>query len=278
MLQGGIRMNNNKSNNFNDNEKSNDLDDTNKEDNMLLKIKNIQKSYNAKSGKLKVIKNITLTIKAGEIVGLIGPSGCGKTTLLNIVAGMQKTDRGQVIIKPGSKIGYVFQEPRLLPWKTVEENIDFVQSNFLDSDTGTRLKNELLSAVELDDFRDSYPAGLSGGMKQRLEFIRALSIKPNLLLMDEPFKSLDISLKLQLRELLLNNWKKESYGILYITHDPEDAVLLADRIYTISEKPTELIEVFEIDKSRDDRTLKDENIYSKLQEILSIITTESCPN
>lgn len=235
-------------------------------ENRVLEITGVKKVYDS----LEVLEDISLYLKQGEIASLLGPSGCGKTTLFRMVAGLTKPDGGKIFLKPGSRVGYVFQEPRLLPWKTVEENLVFVQQNYLGEEEARFIREELLTATGLFDFKDHYPAQLSGGMKQRLEFIRALSIKPDLLLLDEPFKSVDTHLKIKLREMILSFWKEEGLSLFLITHDPEEAVLMADRIYLLSDKPGRVIKTLEFNKPQQQRTIKDEELYSALEEIIYI--------
>lgn len=235
-------------------------------ENRVLEITGVKKVYDS----LEVLEDISLYLKQGEIASLLGPSGCGKTTLFRMVAGLTKPDGGKIFLKPGSRVGYVFQDPRLLPWKTVEENLVFVQQNYLGEEEARFIREELLTATGLLDFKDHYPAQLSGGMKQRLELIRALSIKPDLLLLDEPFKSVDTHLKIKLREMILSFWKEEGLSLLLITHDPEEAVLMADRIYLLSDKPGRVIKTLEFNKPQQQRTIKDEELYSALEEIINI--------
>ncbi|QTL99636.1 ATP-binding cassette domain-containing protein [Iocasia frigidifontis] len=232
----------------------------------LLSIKNLAKSYNA----YEVLADINFELKDGEIVAFIGSSGSGKTTLFNIIAGLLDRDVGELTLKEGLRLACVFQEPRLLPWKSVEDNLTFVQQNFLTEKEGAALREYLLKGVGLIDFRDSFPGELSGGMKQRLEFARALSIKPDLLLLDEPFKSIDTGLKIKLRELLLKNWQEEAYSILLITHDPREAVLLADRICFLAGQPAGIEKEFKIRIPQGERGLADKGIYSILQEIADL--------
>ncbi len=267
MSQGGNTMNNNfveKREGHNKEQKSNER---------LLEVKNLSKNFSSRQlGQIKVLEEIFLKLHAQEIVALVGPSGCGKTTLLNIIAGLLTADKGQVIMEKNNNIAYIFQETRLLPWRTVQDNISFVQENFLSGEEAGKIREELLHSSGLDEMKNSYPGQLSGGMKQRLEIIRALSIKPDLLLMDEPFKSLDISLKYQLQQMLLAEYNKNKFSILYVTHDPEDAVLLADKILILSSKPSKISKVFEINRPREERDLQDKDIYNKLQDILKIIS------
>lgn len=236
----------------------------------ILELKNICKNFVAGIDELKVLNNISIDIFDNEIIALVGPSGCGKTTLLNIAAGILTADSGKINISKNKVVAYIFQEPRLLPWLTVEDNIVFVQENF-PGVSADEIREKLLSRSGLLQFKDSYPAQLSGGMKQRLEIIRALSIEPDLLLMDEPFKSLDIGLKYQLQEMLLEEREEYGFAVFFVTHDPEDAVLLADRIIILSDKPTRINKILEIGMPREERSLKNEGIYNILQEILEFI-------
>lgn len=232
----------------------------------LLSIKNLAKSYNG----YEVLADINFELIDGEIVAFIGPSGSGKTTLFNIIIGLLDRDAGELAVKEGLRMGCVFQESRLLPWKSVEDNFIFVQQNFLTEKEAVVLREYLLEGVDLIDFRDSFPGELSGGMKQRLEFARALSIKPDLLLLDEPFKSIDTGLKIKMRELLLKNWQEEAYSILLITHDPREAVLVADRVCFLIGQPARIKKEFKIKMPQGERSLADKEIYSILQEIADL--------
>jgi NitT/TauT family transport system ATP-binding protein len=234
--------------------------------NKIVEMKNITKSY----ASLKVLEEASFHIERGEIVCLLGPSGCGKSTLFKILAGLEEEDSGVVNIKPEIRTGYVFQKPRLLPWKTVEENLEFVQNNYLKSDRAREIRENLLELNGLGNFKGSYPSQLSGGMKQRVEIIRGLSIWPKLLLMDEPFKSVDTQMKLNLREMVLRFVEREGLSALLITHDPEEAVLTADRIYILSGQPGKMIEEYKINTPRAERSLKNIDLYNIIQEIIHI--------
>lgn len=179
-----------------------------------MELRSVYKRFTTSGNELKVLENISLSIYAGEIVALVGPSGCGKTTLLNIAADLLKPNQGDVVQRQNLRTAYIFQEPRLLPWKTAEANISFVQDSFLPPEEAAVVRADLLRKTGLAPFRDAFPAQLSGGMKQRLEIIRALSVKPELLLMDEPFKSLDIDLKYQLQELILEQHAQDQFAVL----------------------------------------------------------------
>jgi len=159
-----------------------------------IEFKNIDKKFE----NLKVLEKATFTVNKGEIVCLLGPSGSGKSTLFKLAAGLIEKDSGQIVINENLRKGYIFQNPRLLPWKTVEENLIFVQENYLPKQKAKKIRDKLLELNGLDNFKNNYPAQLSGGMKQRLEIIRGLSILPDFLLMDEPFKENLVILKVLL--------------------------------------------------------------------------------
>lgn len=219
----------------------------------IIEFRTISKSFPNGKGSLQVLDDFSLSIRQGEIVALVGPSGCGKTTLLNIAAGLVESDLGELLLSEDKRLAYVFQEPRLLPWKTVDENIWFAQEQFLDLERGRSLRNRLLERAQLAEFRDAYPAALSGGMKQRVELIRALSIEPDVLLMDEPFKSVDLDLRLQLWALLLEEHARQEFTVLLATHDPEEARVLADRVVVLTDKPTRIKGEIVIEEPREQR-------------------------
>ena len=187
------------------------------------------------------LSGLSLSVAAGEFVALVGPSGCGKTTFLNIVAGLDRNFSGAVQVAAHAdgtpaRIGYVFQEPRLLPWRTVAENIALVLEPRQDA-----VVNEVLDAVGLADARDLYPPQLSLGMSRRVAIARAFAIQPDLLLMDEPFVSLDHDTVEQLRHLLLKLWRGRPTTILFVTHDLREALVLADRLLLLSASPGHVV-------------------------------------
>lgn len=188
------------------------------------------------------LAGMSLEAAAGEIVALVGPSGCGKTTFLNIVAGLDRDFAGEVRLAPRpdgqpARVGYVFQEPRLLPWRTVYENIALV----LPPHRADGVVRDLLKAVGLAEARDRYPPQLSGGMSRRVSIARAFAIEPDLLLMDEPFVSLDHDTVEQLRALLLKLWHARPTTVLFVTHDLREALMLADRLVLLSGPPARVV-------------------------------------
>jgi NitT/TauT family transport system ATP-binding protein len=200
----------------------------------------------------KTISNLNLTFSANEFVCLLGPSGCGKTTLLNIIANLDTDYQGEVILEKNqnkTNIGYVFQNPRLLPWRTVRENIELVlhtlhPENLIDS---------LLEAMQLTDSQHAYPEHLSLGMSRRVSIIRAFAINPTLLLMDEPFVSLDASTARQVRHLLVNLWQQRPHTILFVTHDLREAIILADRLIFLTASPMSIINEIKVNIPRNER-------------------------
>ena len=200
------------------------------------------KTYPAidKVGSHLAIKNLKLSIKSGEFVCLVGPSGSGKTTLLNIIAKLDKDYEGEITVgryNAQSKIGCIFQNPRLLPWRTVRENIELV----LDTSQSLAIVDELLEVMQLTDSQQVYPERLSLGMSRRVSIIRAFAIEPDVLLMDEPFVSLDAPTARQVRELLLKLWQNRPHTVLFVTHDLREAITLADRLIFLSARPMSVV-------------------------------------
>ena len=184
------------------------------------------------------LAGLSLQVAAGEFVALVGPSGCGKTTFLNIVAGLDRDFAGEVRLAPrpdgrAARVGYVFQEPRLLPWRTVYENIALV----LPQHGADAVVKTMLKAVGLPNAQDLYPSQLSVGMSRRVAIARAFAIEPDLLLMDEPFVSLDHDTVEQLRDLLLQLWHARPTTVLFVTHDMREALVLADHLVLLSGTP-----------------------------------------
>ncbi len=211
---------------------------------MIAKIENLQKQYQG----LKVIEDLSFTLKRGEIVCLLGPSGAGKTTLLNIMAGLAAPDEG--VCQITDRISYVFQEDRLLPWKNVLENVMF-SSTRQDTDKA----KGILEKLGLIDFCNYYPAQLSGGMRQRVAIARAFYAEGNLLLMDEPFQSLDIELRLRLLKELVGLWEVRRNTIFFVTHSLEEAVLIGHRIWIMTGAPTKIKKEFKVSKAPSERML-----------------------
>lgn len=212
------------------------------------------KTYQAKGQNqpATVISDLRLALAAGEFVCLVGPSGCGKTTLLNIVAGLDPQFHGHVHIghRPGQKpaIGYVFQNPRLLPWRTLRENIELA----LPAGGGENL-DELLRILGLESAQSVYPQRLSLGMSRRAAIARAFAIQPDLLLMDEPFVSLDPPTARRVRQLLLEVWAARPHTVLFVTHDLREAIALADRLVFLAPAPPHVLAQVPLELPRSER-------------------------
>lgn len=214
---------------------------------MVIKLENIKKSF----GNLKVLENISFSLDSREKLVLLGPSGCGKTTLLRIIAGLEKFEGN--LIKNFKKLGYVFQEPRIIPWKTIYKNLKFVEED------DEKIKN-VLKNMKIFDFKDYLPSKLSGGMKQRVNLSRALVTEPDLLLLDEPFASLDIHIKWSIINDLINEWKNRNFSIIMVTHDIKEAILLGDRILVLSNRPAKIIKEFIVSEKMNEEKLTKEII------------------
>ncbi|PKM12071.1 MAG: ABC transporter [Gammaproteobacteria bacterium HGW-Gammaproteobacteria-3] len=184
----------------------------------------------------RAIANLKLTLTSNEFICLVGPSGCGKTTLLNIIAGLDPDFKGDIRLETGHKkpvIGYVFQNPRLLPWRTVRENITLA----LAGEHAPETVDALLDIMQLTQAQHVYPERLSLGMSRRVSIIRAFAVNPDILLMDEPFVSLDAPTARQVRNLLLELWQRRPHTVLFVTHDLREAIALADRLLFLSPSP-----------------------------------------
>ncbi|QPV62376.1 ABC transporter ATP-binding protein [Halosimplex litoreum] len=206
---------------------------------------------------VRALDGVSFSVEEGEFVCLVGPSGCGKTTLFRIIAGLEGATDGEVrldgepVTGPAMDRGMVFQEYGLFPWRTVLENVAFGLEQ-QDTTASERLEQsqEMIDLVGLDGFEDAYPNALSGGMKQRVGIARALAVDPALLLMDEPFGSVDAQTRTMLHDELLDIWAETEKTVLFVTHDVEEAVTLADRVVVLSSGPGTVAEVVDVDLDR----------------------------
>jgi len=196
---------------------------------MSLELKQITKSY----GTLKVLQGLSLAFPEGEITCIMGPSGCGKTTILNIIGGLVRPDSGTLEGFEGLRFSYIFQEPRLLPWKSVRENIEFVLPHEMPPAERTARCDEFLRLVELEKFADYLPSQLSGGMSQRVAIARAFVYPSDVILMDEPFKGLDAELRRNIIVRFLDIWRADRRTVICVTHDLEEAKMLCKHIVTL---------------------------------------------
>jgi ABC-type nitrate/sulfonate/bicarbonate transport system ATPase subunit len=224
-----------------------------------MEVRNVSKTFTGDTGHVYALRNVSMHFDAGEFVAIIGPSGCGKSTLLRMLAGLDQPSagavlfHGQFIPEPNPRISMVFQNFALLPWKTVKENVLLaLRTQEMPEQHKEHIANQLLTRVGLRNFERHYPGELSGGMKQRVGIARALSVNPEVLLLDEPFSALDEITALDLRRQLLDLWQEKRVNDTYVlvTHLVEEAVLLADTVYIMSPRPGQVIAKLKIDLPR----------------------------
>jgi NitT/TauT family transport system ATP-binding protein len=245
---------------------------------MDLQLKNISHSY----GPVEVLKDISLTIPQGQIVCLIGPSGCGKSTLLRFLGGLERPSSGEVL-QIGSPpkdslnpLTYVFQHFALLPWRSVEGNIKLVlEDHGLGRAEMDRIVTYVLERTRLSDFRQALPKQLSGGMRQRVAIARALSVRPAVMLMDEPLSALDS----QTRELLMDDlialWTRQPFTSVYVTHNLNEAVRLGHRVVVLSRRPGRIREIVDIDIPLSERHLGDPVLEEKQKQLWELMRAEA---
>jgi sulfonate transport system ATP-binding protein len=218
-------------------------------------LQRVSKAFSGRSGPLPVLNEISLTIPAGEFIAILGPSGCGKSTLLRMIAGLDQPSAGQVLLgeravtKADPRCAVVFQEPRLFPWLTVEQNVAFGARRLAQPPT----PDALLDLVGLGEFRQAHPHQLSGGMAQRAALARALLGGPEVLLLDEPFAALDALTRMQMQDLVADVYQRLRPTVVLVTHDVDEALILADRIVIMGRRPSTIAAIIELslDRPRD---------------------------
>ncbi len=221
--------------------------------NNILKIKDLSKTYNTKLGCIEALNNITLNIKENEIIGIIGNSGCGKSTLLSIIAGLEEKTSGTIDAKNDFKVGYMLQNDALFPWLTILENATLgLKIKHIDTKENIEYAKYLLNTYGLKDFLNKYPNSLSGGMKQRVALIRTIAIKPDILLLDEPFSKLDLITRLDISDDVYNIIKKEKKTTIIISHDLGECISLCDRVAIMSKRPGKIKKIYDIKLSNKD--------------------------
>jgi NitT/TauT family transport system ATP-binding protein len=218
-------------------------------------VKSLVKRFGSGSGELVAVDKVSFEVRQGEFVALLGPSGCGKSTILNMVAGLLPRSEGSILIdddpvEPGqvnSKVGYVFQRDTVFPWRTVEANIGYgLEIAGMAKPLRAERVAKSIETAGLAGFAQSFPRTLSGGMRQRVALMRTLILEPEILLMDEPFGSLDTHTKLEMHETLLEIWERERQTVLFVTHDLGEALTLASRVILLSARPGRLKDDFDV--------------------------------
>jgi len=216
-------------------------------------VRDLSKSFTLNGQKLNVLRDLQLDVKGGEALAIVGPSGCGKTTLLRVLAGLEQPDQGEVLIDGhpvqgvGTERSIIFQEPRLLPWLTVLGNVAFgLQVRGTPRETAEARARHYIRLVGLAEFETAYPRQLSGGMAQRVGIARALTVQPEILLLDEPLGALDAMTKLTMQEELARIWREEKVTLILVTHDLEEAIYLADRVLVLPKEKGAVPRLIEI--------------------------------
>ncbi len=229
---------------------------------MMLQLKEVSKEFGSGKNRVRSLQDINFEVNDGEIMAILGPSGCGKTTLLRIIAGLEQSSNGDVLLdgekveRPSPQFGMVFQEHALLPWLSVRRNVSIgLEMRGIRQEETRGKAMQYLSMVGLQDSAERYPHELSGGMRQRVAVARALTLEPKLLLMDEPFSALDFQTRRQIQQDILQVHERTGKAIIMVTHSIEEAVYLADRLVLLSSRPGMVKEVLKIDLDRPrDRT------------------------
>ncbi|MBP1157257.1 MULTISPECIES: ABC transporter ATP-binding protein [unclassified Paenibacillus] len=234
---------------------------------MRIVVDNVEKRFvDSKKREVTALRNINFTIEEQEFVVLVGPSGCGKSTLLNIVGGLLSPTGGEVYFEGLSsdeppRLGIVFQEIALFPWRTVYENVVFgLEEQGASKQEQQEKGKHYIDMVGLTGFESAYPKQLSGGMRQRAGIARALAVEPDLLLMDEPFSALDAQTRTLMQEELLSIWNRTRLSTLYVTHNIQEAVYLADRVIVLSRHPGQIKEVIHIDLPKTGRDQEEHRV------------------
>ena len=232
-----------------------------------VKIENVTKKY----GCLTAVKQVNLEVCGGELLILLGPSGCGKTTLLRIIAGLENATQGKVLLdgkkitKSLGKIGLIFQEYALFPWQKIIKNIEFgLEVKKVKKKERRQEALNYIKTFGLSGFENKYPRDLSGGMQQRVAIARTLITNPDVVLMDEPFGSLDSQTRYSMQDFLLRIWQDKKETFLFVTHNVDEAIYLSDRIIALSKRPAEIVKIFDIPFPRPrDRTGSETNKIRK---------------
>lgn len=213
----------------------------------ILNVNNLSKTYHSKNGEIIAVNNVSFNVNKEEFVGIIGPSGCGKSSILNIISNLDTKYKGRINVNKNIKIAYMLQEDALFPWLTILENVLL----------GLKIKKQLtkenkdytimlLKKYGLYEFRNKYPKELSGGMKQRVALIRTLAVKPDILLLDEPFSALDYQTRLKVSDDVYKIIKEEHKTALIVTHDISEAISMCDRIIVLSKRPSIIKNIYDI--------------------------------
>ncbi len=250
-----------------------------------LRAEHVRKVFDVEGKPLVAVEDVTMTVRENEFVTIVGTSGCGKSTFLNMVAGLIPITSGilevdgRPVTGPGADRGMVFQKYTLFPWLKVLDNVKFSlkKKKGLSAQEKDKIAREYLRLVGLAGFEDAYPSQLSGGMQQRVAIARALAYKPSILLMDEPFGALDAQTRGLMQELLLKVWEEHKTTILFVTHDIDEAIFLADRVYVMTARPGRIKQevAVPIPRPRDYHTMTTPEFIAIKRQVMDLIREES---
>lgn len=215
--------------------------------NSILNIQNVSKIYHTKNGEIKAIADSSFSVFEGEFISIVGPSGCGKSTLLSILAGLENQSDGNFQIKDNMTIGYMLQTDSLFPWLNILDNALLgLKIRRKDTEKNKEYVQQLLNTYGLGDFIYKYPSELSGGMKQRVALIRTLALRPDILLLDEPFSALDYQSRLAVSDDVFRILKAEKKTAIMVTHDLAEAISMSDRVIVFSKRPSTVKNIYSI--------------------------------
>ena len=219
-----------------------------------ISVRNVTKLFDLGKERFTALDGVSLDIADNEFVTVVGPSGCGKSTMMNILAGLEEPTSGEALVdgeqvhEPGPERGVIFQQYALFPWLTVRKNVEFgLQTAKVPAAERRERAEHFIKMVGLEQFADALPRMLSGGMRQRCAIARAYAVNPSILLMDEPFGALDALTRVKLQEQLLDTWSQEQRTVMFITHDVDEAVFLANRVVVMAARPGRIYDVIDID-------------------------------
>jgi len=248
----------------------------------VIEVENITKTFPSEKTRILVLDDVSFSVGKEEFMCIVGPSGCGKSTLLRMMAGLEKPDSGRILFNgqpitgPSRRIAMVFQLFGLLPWKTALENVEVpLEVLGIVKQSRVHVAEEYLQMVGLEGFENTYPHDLSGGMKQRVGIARALALKPEVLLMDEPFSSLDELTAKTLRELVLNIWRNPTLPtntFIMVSHNVEEAVFMADRVVIMSPRPGKVVGEVKVNIPRPrSKYLRDDEYFKYVDEVMNLL-------
>lgn len=219
-----------------------------------ISVRSVTKTFSLKTEEFVALDRVSLDIADNEFITVVGPSGCGKSTLMNILAGLETSTSGEAIVDgravsgPGPDRGVIFQQYALFPWLTVRQNVEFgLKTARVPAAERRKRAQHFIQMVGLEQFADALPKMLSGGMKQRCAIARAYAVNPSILLMDEPFGALDALTRVKLQEQLLDTWSQEKRTVMFITHDVDEAVFLANRVVVMAARPGRIFDIIDVD-------------------------------